>query len=518
MAIRTLADITRTHRRERPHDIAIKFMADGRQWTFEQLDKDACACANALVSVGIGEQSRIAYLGKNEPEYFTYLFGGTKLGAVSVAVNWRLAPPEMEYILNHSEAEILLIGEDFLGHLAQMELNVGQLVVLGDPGDSGYPSYDQWLAGVSTDDPVREINPADTCYQLYTSGTTGLPKGVETTHANMISMMRYGLAPLDFSTESINLVCMPLFHISGSGWGVLGLYSGSRTIILRDVDLPGILQAIESEKITHAVFVPAVLQFLSAVSGAENFDLSSLESITYGASPIAEEVLITAMKLFRCDFYQVYGLTETTGGVTILLPQDHDPGGPRAGLLRSCGKPFENHEVEVFDDKGGRVPDGEVGEIRMRGPQIMKGYWRNPDATGSSIDDDGWFRSGDAGYMIDGYLYIHDRVKDMIISGGENIYPAEIENLLMKHGKIADAAVVGVPSERWGETVKAFVTRGDESLTEEEVFSFCRQSLAHYKCPTSVEWMNEIPRNPSGKILKTQLRKPYWEGRGRGVG
>ena len=517
MSIQTLADITRQHRQARPDHLALRFNADGREWTFEQLDIESCIVANALQAAGVGKQTRISYLGRNEPEYFTYLYGGTKLGAVSVAVNWRLAPPEMEYILNHSESQILLIGEEFLGHLAQMQLNFDKVVVLGDPSDSGYPTYDQWLAGHSSDDIVVDIDPAETCYQLYTSGTTGLPKGVETTHANMVHCTLQGLADLEFTADSINLCCMPLFHISGSGWGVVGQAYGCSTILLKEVDLPEILEVIERDRVTHTIFVPAVLQFLSAVPGIREKDFSSLEKLVYGASPITEEVLVTTMEIFGPNVFQVYGLTETTGGVTALPPQDHDPGGPRANLLRSCGKPVGGHELRIVGDNGEDMPEGEVGEIWIRGPQIMKGYWRNADATQDSITDDGWFKSGDAGYLVDGYVFIHDRVKDMIISGGENIYPAEIENVLMSHPKVSDAAVIGVPSDRWGETVKAIITKGDESLTEEELISHCRQNLAHYKCPTSVDWMQEIPRNPSGKILKVELRKPYWEGRDRNV-
>ena len=515
--INTLADITRTHRAERPDEIALRVPGQ-RDWTFEQLDIDACTCANALRNAGIDEGGRIAFLAKNEPEFFVYLYGGAKLGAVSVAVNWRLAPPEMEYILNHSEAEILLISEEFLGHLKQMDLNLDQVVVLGDPRDSGYPTWDQWLSGQSDDDIVVDIDPNDTCFQLYTSGTTGLPKGVETTHANLTTMMSQGLTELSFSSESISLVCMPLFHISGSAWGVLGQYMGCRSVLLREVDMAEILRLIEAERVTHSVFVPAVLQFLAAVPGVEDIDFSSLEVVCYGASPITEEVLVTAMRLFDAEFFQVYGLTETTGGVTMLSPEEHDPGGERAGLLRSCGKVIDNHEIRIVNPETGEdMPESEVGEIWIRGPQVMKGYWRNPEATSEAIDADGWFKSGDAGYMVDGYVYIHDRVKDMIISGGENIYPAEIENALMKHEGISDAAVIGVPSERWGETVKALITRTDDTLSEEDVISFCRQQLAHYKCPTSIDWMDQIPRNPSGKILKTELRKPYWEGKDRNV-
>jgi long-chain acyl-CoA synthetase len=431
----------------------------------------------------------------------------------------------MEYILNHSEAKVLLVGEDFLPQLAQMQLELDRIVVLGDPGDSGYPTYAQWIAGQPANDPNHPAAPEDTCYQLYTSGTTGLPKGVETTHANLIYMMTRGLGPLEMNTSSVNLVCMPLFHISGSGWGVLGLHRGATSILLHDVDLQEILRVIPHHRVTHSVFVPAVLQFLLAQPNVNEMDYSSLRVIAYGASPIAEDVLVSAMKTFRSDFFQLYGLTETTGGITRLDPTDHDPGGPRTGLLRSCGRLVEGHEIRIMDSSNHEaghevrheVGKGEVGEIWIRGPQVMKGYWRNPKATAESIDKDGWFRSGDVGYVIDGYLYIHDRLKDMIISGGENIYPAEIENVLMRHDRINDAAIIGVPDQRWGETVRAFITRKDAALTEEDVISFCRQHLAGYKCPTSVEWMDAIPRNPSGKILKTELRKPWWDGRGRNV-
>lgn len=243
---------------------------------------------------------------------------------------------------------------------------------------------------------------------------------------------------------------MPLFHVSGSGWGLIGMYHGSASVMLRDVNLDLILDVIPHFKVTHALFVPAVLQFLLGLPKCRNTDFSSLQNITYGASPITEAVLVEGMRVFGCDFIQAYGLTETTGAVTALPPQDHDPGGPRAHLLRSCGKPIAHHEVGIFDaEKLQPLPDGEVGEIWIRGPQIMHGYWKNPAATAEAIRPDGWFRSGDAGFLRDGYLFIHDRVKDMIISGGENIYPAEIENVLMQHPQIADAAVIGVPSERW---------------------------------------------------------------------
>ena len=517
--IQTLADLTRVHAANQGDQVALNYVNDGRQWTFTELDLDANRVANNLAQLGVGAQDRIAYLDKNAPEYFIYLFGGAKLNAVSVAVNWRLAPPEMEYILNHSEAKILLIGDEFLPALQEMQLTqVEQIVVIGDAGDSGHPTFEQWLANAQTSDPQVPVDAEDTCYQLYTSGTTGLPKGVELTHANFMHCLTDSRSVINMTASSVNLVCMPLFHISGSGWGVVGLYNGARSVLLRDVDLPLILETIPSEKITHSIFVPAVLQFLVGVPNVRDMDFSSLESITYGASPITEAVLVESMDVFNCRFSQAYGLTETTGAITVLGPEDHDPGGPRANLLRSCGKPIANHKVRIVDSATDKdMPEGEVGEIWVQGPQNMKAYWRNDDATQDTKTEDGWLKTGDAGYLREGYLYIHDRVKDMIISGGENIYPAEIENVLMQHPMIADAAVIGVPSERWGETVKAIVTKSDDGLTEQMVEEHCRKNLAGYKCPTSVDFMQEIPRNPSGKILKTELRKPYWADQDRQV-
>lgn len=516
--IQTLADVTRVHAAQRGDETALIYANDGRSWTYQALDLEANRVANALLNEGVGAEGRIAYLDKNTPEYFIYLFGGAKINAVSVAVNWRLAPAEMEYILNNSEAKTLVIGDEFLPALAEMNLtHLTKVIVLGDPGDTGYVTFEQWLAGCSDEDPGHSVDAENTCYQLYTSGTTGLPKGVELTHANFIHCLSHSLLATGMNGNSVNLVCMPLFHISGSGWGVVGIYQGARSILLRDVDMEMILRVIPQHRVTHSIFVPAVLQFLLATPQTKETDFSSLQSITYGASPITEAVLVESMQTFGCDFVQAYGLTETTGAITVLASQDHDPGGPRAHLLRSCGMPIANHKIKIADaENGEEKAEGEVGEIWVQGPQNMKGYWKNADATQSSFVDD-WFRTGDAGYLKEGYLYIHDRVKDMIISGGENIYPAEIENVLMQHPLIADAAVIGVPSDRWGETVKAIVTKAEQALTEQAVIEHCRKHLAGYKCPTSVDWMEQIPRNPSGKILKVELRKPYWAGHERQV-
>ncbi|MFT6752597.1 MAG: long-chain acyl-CoA synthetase [Candidatus Azotimanducaceae bacterium] len=518
MKIETLSDISLRHLKERPDEVAMVFDDESREWTYRQLDEEACQCANALIEMDVGAGTRVAFLDKNRPEYFTLLFGLAKLNAVSVAVNWRLAPSEMEYIINHSESTVLVVGEDFLPNLAEMKLNLSRIVVLGDPGDSTYQSYEQWIQNQALDDPNYPADPEDTCYQLYTSGTTGLPKGVETTHKNMLSLMGVGLDPVQLNQDSVNLVCLPLFHISGSAWGVLGFYMGCTSVLLKEANMSQILNVIPKYKVSHTIFVPAVMQFLLDQPNINEVDFSSLQSVLYGASPISQHVLEKAMDTFQAEFFQVYGLTETTGGVTMLLAEDHDPNGPKAHLLRSCGPPVVGHELKIVDTETNlECTDQEVGEIWVRGPQIMRGYWRNPEATKESIDEDGWFKTGDLGYLLEGYLFIHDRVKDMIISGGENIYPAEVENALMKHPGVKDAAVIGIPDDKWGEAVKAIITKENDSVDEETIFSFCRKNLARYKCPSSIDWMDVIPRNPSGKILKVELRKPYWVGRDRNV-
>jgi long-chain acyl-CoA synthetase len=523
VTIETIADIVRHHAEVRGDKPALRFGDD--TWSYSELRDESARVAQTLLAEGVRPGERVAVLDRNGPEYFTFLFGAAMANAVTLAVNWRLAPREIEYILENAEARVLLIGRDFLGHLAKMKLDgVRRIVVVGE-GDGTHVRYEDWIADRAPEDPRVPSGPDDTCYQLYTSGTTGLPKGVELTNRNLLTAMEQGQRAWSFDADSVNLVAMPLFHIAGSGWAIAGFCSGGVNILLREVDPAEILRVVPKFRVTNALFVPAVLQVLVATPGAEETDFSSLRCVVYGASPITEAVLERSLETLGCGFVQVYGLTETTGAITVLASEDHDPGGPRGHLLRSAGRPWGGVEIRIVDAETGRdVDDGEVGEIWIRTPQNMKGYWRDPDATreafpeGRDADGLGWFRSGDAGYVRDGYVFIHDRVKDMIVSGGENIYPAEIENVLMGHPAIADAAVIGVPSEKWGETVKAVVVSapGNE-VDDAKLIDYCRERLAHYKCPTSVDRVEALPRNPSGKILKTELREPYWAGRSRRV-
>jgi long-chain acyl-CoA synthetase len=295
---------------------------------------------------------------------------------------------------------------------------------------------------------------------------------------------------------------------------------GAETVLEREFDPIRTLDLLAAD-VTHAFFVPVILQVLTSIPGVDEQDYSGVRYIVYGASPITEAVLLRALKTFpQTNFVQVYGLTETTGAITQLDHADHDPGGPRAHLLRSAGKPWDYVELRIVDPGTGEtLGPTRVGEVWTRSQQNAAGYWRKPDETANSFTDDGWFHSGDAGYVDEeGFLFLTDRINDMIVSGGENIYPIEVENVLGAHPEVVESAVIGVPSERWGETVKAVVVRSEGgAVSEDELIDFCRERIAHYKCPTSIDFADTLPRNPSGKLLKRELREPYWAGQERSI-
>jgi long-chain acyl-CoA synthetase len=519
MTIGTIADIIRTHGRERPDAPALEF--EERTVSFGELDARSSQVAQALKAAGVGAGDRVAYIDKNGIEWFEVTFALAKLGAVNVSVNWRLAPTEMAQIIDDAQAEIVIVGPDFVPHIEKVEGDLGRVhTIVAIGGHARWPEYEAWVSGHAAEDPGAEPGGADTAFQLYTSGTTGLPKGVMLTNDNFFKGVMGITEQWRFTPDSVNLAMMPMFHIAGAGWATVGLYYGCQTIVLRDVDPAKILEVIPRFGITNAFMVPAVIQFLLITPGVDTTDFSTLRALVYGASPITDRVLVQGIETFGCEFIQVYGLTETTGAITQLDGVDHDPEN-RPELLRSCGKPYPWVEMRVVDtDTGEDKPVGEVGELWTRSHQNMAGYWRNEKATSEAITPDGWFRTGDAGYLDDGgFIYLHDRVKDMIVSGGENVYPAEVENVLMKHPDVADVAVIGVPDERWGEAVKAIVVKAEgASSTAEDLISFCREHLAGYKLPKSVEFADVLPRNPSGKLLKRELREPYWEGVERRIG
>jgi acyl-CoA synthetase (AMP-forming)/AMP-acid ligase II len=517
-ATRHMADITRVQARTRPNDVAMSL--SGRTTTFAQLDEAASRIANALIALGVKPDDRVAVYAMNSDLYMEVLFGCIKARATLVGVNARLAPAEVAYVLDDSQAKVFFVGHHFYdaAALALGQAKVTPHTVALNGGHAAWQDYQALKADAATQDPMLAAQDDDDVVQLYTSGTTGLPKGVQITDANYLRFFEYGIGAqwARYDAGDPVLIAMPMFHVAGINSGILAIAQGAKAVILESVDPVEILRLISTEKIKHAFFVPAVINILLQVNAKIPTDFGSLERIFYGASPIAEDLLIEAQHTFGCSFTQLYGMTESLGAGTYLSPEDH---APERGKLRSCGKAWPGFEIECRRDDGSPCEVGEVGEIAMRSTTIMKGYYNRPDATVDAVRD-GWLYTGDAGFFDEeGYLFIHDRVKDMIVTGGENVYPAEVENAVFGHADVADVAVVGVPDDKWGEAVKAIVVlKPGATADEASIIAWTKERIAGYKVPKSVDFIGELPRNPSGKILRRELREPYWAGRDRRVG
>ncbi len=512
-----VADIPRLQARVRPESPALLFEDD--TITYAALDRHASRVGNGLRTAGLAPQDRIAFLGKNSAAYFELLLGALKARVVMVGVNWRLALPEIAYILNDASCRALFVGREYYPLVDQLRAQCPglDLVVAMDGQHAIWPAYVDWRAAQPPSDLFGAPDPDDDVIQLYTSGTTGHPKGVQLTNANYLACLRAAQAAqwADCAPGDVNLACMPVFHVAGVNMGLIALAQGCTCVVMREVNVEAILDLIPRHRVNHMFLVPAVIVFLVQHPRSRVTDFSSLRRLYYGASPIAEEVLREAQTVFGCEFYQLYGLTETVGAGACLPAAAHVAGG---GKLRSCGVPYPGIEMGVVDAAGRALGPGAVGEIVIRSEVVMKGYWNNPDATAQSIRD-GWFHTGDAGYFdAEGFLYIHDRVKDMIVSGGENVYPAEVENALFGHPAVADVAVIGVPDERWGEAVKAIVVlKPGSTATAADIITHVRSRIAGFKVPKSIDFVAALPRNPSGKILRRELREPYWRDRERRV-
>jgi long-chain acyl-CoA synthetase len=500
-----VADVIRRQAVDRPHVVAIR--QGDRALTYAELDERSNRLAQALLAAGVGRGTRVAHLDRTSPEIVELLFAAAKLGAVTVPLNWRLAPSELATIVEDARAPLLLAGPAYAETAETLAGAVPQPLEVVGVDDA----YEARLAAHAPVDPRVRSEPGDTVVQMYTSGTTGLPKGVLTTNGNLAAAVDSSEL-WRFDEDTVSLTPLPMFHIGGIGWAYLGLANGATTILVRDFDAVTVLELLECEQVTNAVFVPTILQMLCAVPGAAERDYSALRSIAYGASPITTPVLKAALRTFGCELFGVYGLTETTGGVVQLDPADHDPDGPREHLLRSAGKPMPWVELRVVDPLDGRdCGPHEVGEVWMRAPNVMAGYFDRPEETAAALTPEGWLRTGDGGYLdADGYLFLTDRIKDMVVSGGENVYPVEVEEALSQHPAVVEVAVIGVPDERWGEAVKAVVVAAPRAeLTAEDLVAFARERLAGYKLPRSVDFVAELPRNPAGKVLKRALRDRY---------
>jgi acyl-CoA synthetase (AMP-forming)/AMP-acid ligase II len=515
-----LADMVRARARTRGNAIAFEF--EQRRTSFSEFDIKTNRVANALIALGVKPGERIAYLGKNSDIYFELLLGAMKAKVVMAPVNWRLAGPEIAFIVEDCKAPVLFVGPEFIEQVRGIQAQLPSVrgFIATEGGARDWQEFAAWRDAQSGDDPKVDISPRDIAIQLYTSGTTGKPKGAMLSHANFLNLVQAGKDEKPdwnkWSEDDVSLVAMPIFHIGGSGWGVLGLYQGAKGVIAREFDPTKILDFFEQSGITKLFMVPAAMQFVARQPRAREVDFSRLKYMLYGASPIPAALLKECIEVFKCGFVQMYGMTETTGTIVALAPEDHVEGLDR---MRSAGKALPGVELAILDADGNKLPPGEVGEIATRSGSNMAGYWNLPEATASTLGVDGWLRTGDAGYLDqDGYLYIHDRIKDMIISGGENIYPAEVESAICDHPDVAEAAVVGVPDEKWGEAVKAIVVlKPGRKATATDIIGFTRERIAGFKTPKSVDFIAALPRNASGKILRRHLRDPYWAGKDRQV-
>ena len=489
-----------------------------RSVTFRELEERGNRVAHALSALGVGEEGRVGYLDLNNPEFFEVMLGAAKVGAVIAPLNFRLTPSEMGRIVHDAGARVLVVGPAFDAAVPTIRAEAPGLEHVIRTG----VEFESFVASGAAEDPGRRSTYDDVVLQLYTSGTTGLPKGVMLTNANCSGLMDVADA-WGVDETSVSLVAMPLFHIGGSGWANVALARGGTAVLVPTIDPAGLIDTIEARRVTNAFLVPAVLQMMCAVPGADGRDYSSVRSIAYGASPITTSALKRCLEVFRAPLFQVYGLTETTGAITELSSRDHDPEGPRQHLLRSAGRPYPWVEMKAVDPAGGQdCGPGEVGEIWTRSRQNSPGYWHKPQDTAAAFDADGWLHTGDAGYLDEeGFVFLTDRIKDMIVTGAENVYPIEVESALADHPDVADVAVIGVPDARWGETVKAVVVRRQGSgLTEDALISWAKERVAGFKRPRSVDFVDELPRNASGKLLKRVLREPYWaaHGEGRAIG
>jgi acyl-CoA synthetase (AMP-forming)/AMP-acid ligase II len=515
-----LADMVRAQAKSRGGAIVFEF--EGRQTSFAEFDRLTNRVAHGLKALGVRPRERIAYLGKNSDIYFELLLGAMKANIVMAPVNWRLAAPEIAFIVADCKAPVLFVGPECVAQLRNIKSQLPELriVVTTEGGAPECQDYTAWRDAQSADEAGVEISPRDVAIQLYTSGTTGKPKGAMLSHANLLNLIETGGGEKPewnkWTEDDVSLVAMPIFHIGGSGWGLLGLYHGARGVIAREFDPTKVLDFIEQSRITKLFMVPAAMQFVVRQPRARSVDFSRLKYMLYGASPIPAALLKECIEVFGCGFVQMYGMTETTGTIVALPPEDHIEGSER---IRSAGKALPGVELAVLDVNGNRLPSGEVGEIATRSGSNMVGYWNLPEATARTLDHEGWLRTGDAGYLdSDGYLYIHDRIKDMIISGGENIYPAEVESAICDHPDVAEAAVVGVPDETWGEAVKAIVVmKPGKQATASDIITFARERIAGFKTPKTVDFVDALPRNASGKILRRHLRDPHWVGKDRQV-
>ncbi|MBD9577714.1 long-chain-fatty-acid--CoA ligase [Pseudomonas sp. PDM23] len=493
-----------------------------RRRTFREFGERVARLAGALRNLGMVAEDRVGMLALNSDRYLEYMQGTWWGGGVLNPINIRWAVPEIVYSLDDCNTRFLLVDDYFLPQVEGIRAQARNAPVFIYAGEKDAPpgmlDYETLLAGATpVEDAGRGGN--DLACIMYTGGTTGFPKGVMQSHFNLWSACIQRMAEIHQGAEQRDLHVMPLFHIAGLARVVSGFIAGGSHVIQPTFDAPAVLRAIAEEGVTDAILVPTMILGLLAHPEFDQHDLSSLRRLTYGASPTAGEMIEQVLtRLPHLQLSHSYGLTEACPIVSTNPPQNHGAEARASGLIRSVGRAGLGVNVMIVDEQGSEVPRGTVGEIIVRGPNIMLGYWNKPEETARALRD-GWLFTGDGAYMDEqGYLFIVDRLKDMIVSGGENVYSAEVENVVARHPAVLMCAVIGIPHEQWGESVHAIVVRKPgATVDEDDLRRYCREYIASYKCPKSVEFRDALPLTGAGKILKRDLREPFWAGKSRAV-
>lgn len=513
------------HARRRPSHSAL--ITDSTQYDYQTLHQRSLHLAQAFLNQGINPGDRVGLLGQNSIDHMVAFTACSRIGAVSVPLNYRLAPPETAYVCDDANIRLILILEPSVEDLAYAiaETRDKETLFMSDLSEAHLPLSTSMLEAPNSQTITpANLNEQDATLQLYTSGTTGKPKGVALSHRNLSALMNNlcNANPGVLGVDGMDLVCAPMFHIGGAGSTIVPLLCGGAVVMHQAFDPKAVLEAVQKHRIREMFMVPAmILSLLRDVPNFEEYDLSSLDVIGYGAAPISPTLLKEAVERFKCGFNQYYGMTETCGTVVALSPEIHQralAGEP--ALLQAAGQTCLGVEAKVCDDKGNEVPLGETGEIWLRSANSMLHYFNLPQATAKTLID-GWVLTGDAGFMNEeGFIFLRDRIKDMVLSGGENIYPVEVENVLAQIPGVRETAVIGVPDEKYGEALLAFIAmnEGFTPPSTQEMIDFCRDKLAGYKIPRQLEIIDALPRNPTGKIQKMVLREPYWHNIDRRIG
>ena len=510
------------HRAMQQRPNAVATICAGRRRSFAELGDRVARLAGALRALGMRDDDRIGILSLNSDRYLESYLGVYWGGGAVNPINIRWSAAEIAYSLDDCDTTVLIVDDKFKHAAADLQARSKGLrtIIYADDGATpeGMLSYEALIAQhAPIADAQRRGN--DLAGVFYTGGTTGFPKGVMLSHGGMVSNALAGVAEGIAAEGFIALHAAPMFHLADVFFTNAGLLRGGTHVFIPGFDTLLALQTIQDEKVTEIGMVPLMIQLLVDHPQARDHDLSSVQQVLYGGAPISEAVLDRALKAMPpARFYQAYGMTELSPAATILPPYDHTPEGRERGKIRSGGRATFGVDVRIVNADGNEVPRGQVGEIAARGPNVMLGYWNKPSETAAALRG-GWMHTGDGGRMDeDGFVFVVDRIKDMIVTGGENVYSIEVENALAHHPAIAACAVIGVPDEQWGERVHAIVVlKPGASASGDELIAHCKERIANYKCPRGVEFRDALPVSGAGKLLKAQLRAPFWEGRDRGV-